>query len=67
MVEESGAVLETRRIPEGWRDSRTVMLPETSKANVRALRSIALTSVRYNLMIDGMRTSLKEHSDKWCR
>ena len=61
LVEELGAVLETGRVPEGWRESRTVMLPKTSKPKANELRPIALTNVGYKLMMAVIRISIEEH------
>ena len=47
--------------PSGWRNSKTVMLPQEKKPNVDQLRPIALTNTLYKLLMSLIKDQLYDH------
>ena len=56
-----GRVLELGEVPEGWKRSRTVMMPKKKRPNVADLRPIAMTDISYKMLMSILRERLEEH------
>ena len=54
-------VMERGGEPEGWRESRTVMLPKSRKPTVSDLRPIALTEVAYKIFMKIIKEKIEHH------
>ena len=57
-------VMDSGVVPEGWRKSRTVMIPKTKKPVAREHRPIALTNVRYKLFMGVVKNMIVQHLDR---
>ena len=56
-----GRVLELEEVPEGWKRSRTVMIPKKKRPTEADLRPIAMTDISYKMLISILRGRLEEH------
>lgn len=54
-------VIETGNVLGGWKESRTVMIPEVKKAKARDLKPTAQLNVGYKIMMTVVRDSLEQH------
>lgn len=55
-------ILETNKIPEEWKTSKTVMIPKTAKPKVNELRPLAITNISYKLfMSTAIKNKIEEH------
>ena len=54
-------IVETGNAPQEWKNSRTVMIPKTSKPRVDQLRPVALTNSSYKLFMSLIKGSLENH------
>ena len=54
-------VMERGMCPESWRESRTVMIPKESKAEVENHRPVALTNTSYKLMMTLIKKQIYQH------
>ena len=53
--------LDTGDLPEGWKESATVMIPKTSKPKANDYRPIALTNIGYKIFMAVIRMAIEEH------
>ena len=54
-------IVETGNAPEEWKNSRTVMIPKTSKPRVDELRPVALTNSSYKVFMTLIKNNLENH------
>ena len=64
MTQAYTAVLNEGTIPEGWKESKTVMIPKTGKPTAREHRPIALTNVGYKIFMTLVKSKLGEHLER---
>ena len=61
LTQAYNAVLNEGMVPEGWKGSKTVMIPKTGKPTAKEHRQIALTNVRYKIFMGLLKSKLVEH------
>ena len=52
--------IEEREIPQGWKTSRTAMIPKKVKPKANEIRPIALNNISYKLTMAIMRINIEE-------
>ena len=52
LTQAYNAVQNEGTVPEGWKESKTVMTPKTGKPTAKERRPIALTNVGYKIFMD---------------
>ena len=58
------AVLNEGTVPEGWKGSKTVMIPKTGKPTAKEHRPISLTNVGYKIFMGLVKSKLVEHEER---
>ena len=61
LTQAYNAVLNEETVPEGWKGSKTVMIPKTVKPIAKEHRPIALTNVGYKIFMRLVKDKLLEH------
>ena len=59
-------VLNDGTVPQGWKGSKTVMIPKTKRPIAKEHRPIALTNVGYKLLMGLVKNKLVDHFDRNC-
>lgn len=62
-------LITTGSIPEGWKESKTVLIPKTRKPKVHEFRPIALTNIGYKIAMAVVRMSIEDHVEinRWVK
>ena len=64
LTQAYNAVLNEGTVPEGWKESKTVMIPKTGKSTAKEHRPIALTNIRYKIFMGLVKSKLVEHLER---
>ena len=64
MTQAYNAVLNEGTVPEGWKESKTVMIPNIGKPTAKEHRPIALTNVGYKIFMGLVTIKLDEHLER---
>ena len=64
MTRAYNAVLNEGAVPEGWKGSKTAMIPRTGNPTAKEHRPIALTNVGYKIFMGLVKSKLVEHLER---